>query len=103
MPVYAKENSLIAFGDFKDNFSYDYSANAEIVWYSPVDDVPAHTRICDTEGRTVTELTAVKNSDTIKISYKLTAPKTFSLTVHGTDTIIKIDGTCLNGNIEVKI
>ncbi|MBQ5989641.1 MAG: alpha-xylosidase [Oscillospiraceae bacterium] len=103
MPVYAKENSLIPYGDFKDNFAYDYYNNTEFVWYSPVEDVPAHARICDTEGRTVSELTAVKHSDTIKISYKLTAPKPFSLTVHGTDTIIKNDGTCLNGNTEVRI
>ena len=103
MPVYAKENSLIAYGDFKNNFAYDYADNAKIIWYSPVDNVPASARICDTDGRTVSELTAVKHGYTININYKLTAPKTFSLTVHGTDTIIKIDGTCLNGNIEVKI
>lgn len=82
MPVYARENSLIAFGDFNNSFEYDYTDMMNIVWYSPADDCPSFTRICDTDGKEVFEITAEKHGDSISIRFRRNEPKPFTFSVH---------------------
>lgn len=85
MPVYARANSLIAYGDFTDNFEYNYADVVNITWYSPADNIPSCTRICNTEGNVIFELTAVRSDGQTRITYQRDEPKPFIFTVHGTD------------------
>ncbi len=67
MPLYAKPNSIIAFGDFKRNFTYDYTENAELVVYGLEDGKTAECVICDADGNKALTVTAERKGDKIYI------------------------------------
>lgn len=68
MPLYAKPNSIIAYGDFKRNFTYDYNQNVKLVVYGLEDGKTADCKIYDKDAKLVLTVTATRNGDTIKIS-----------------------------------
>ena len=68
MPLYAKPNSIIAYGDFKRNFTYDYVEGAKLVVYGLEDGKTAECRICDKDGNPELTVTATRNGDTIKVT-----------------------------------
>ena len=68
MPLYAKPNSIIAYGDFKRNFTYDYNQNAKLVVYGLEDGKTAQTKIYDKDAKLVLTVKATRNGDTIKIT-----------------------------------
>ena len=67
MPLYAKPNSIIAFGDSKRNFTYDYTENAELVVYGLEDGKTAECVICDADGNKTLTVTAERKGDKIYI------------------------------------
>lgn len=73
MPLLAKPNSIIAYGDFKRGFTYDYAENADIVIYQLEDGRTAETKIYDSESKEVLSLTATRSGDTIKVTASGTA------------------------------
>lgn len=67
MPLYAKPNSIIAYGEFKRNFTYDYTENTELVVYGLEDGKTAECVICDKDGNEVLKVTAERNGDKINV------------------------------------
>ncbi len=67
MPMYAKPNSIIAYGDFKRAFTYDYAENAKLMVYGLEDGEKAETVIYDTDGVEVVRTEAKRNGDVIKV------------------------------------
>ncbi|MDD6824604.1 MAG: alpha-xylosidase [Oscillospiraceae bacterium] len=98
MPVLAKENSLIAYGDFEENFEYNYADNAEIVWYSPVENTPAETEIADKNGNTVLKIRLTKQGNNIKTDISSEGNFNIRLRINGTDFSRTINGT---GSLEL--
>lgn len=75
MPLYAKPNSIIAYGDFKRNFTYDYVEGAKLVVYGLEDGKTAECRIYDENGKLELTVTAARNGDKIKVSSTGTSKK----------------------------
>lgn len=73
MPLYAKPNSIIVYGDFKNTAEYDYADNMRIVIYGLEDGKSAEAEVYDTNAKLAASIKAVRNGDTI------------TLTVTGTD------------------
>ena len=73
MPLYAKPNSIIVFGDFKNTADYDYANNMKIVIYGLEDGKSAETEVYDKNAVLSASIKAVRNGDTV------------TLTVTGTD------------------
>ncbi|MCM1335717.1 MAG: alpha-xylosidase [Bacteroides sp.] len=68
MPLYAKPNSIIAFGDFKRSFEYDYAENARLVVYGLEDGKTAECKIYDKDAKLILTVTATRSGDTIKVT-----------------------------------
>lgn len=75
MPLFARPNSIIAYGDFKRNFTYDYLENAELVIYALEDGKTAECKIYDSEAKLELTVTATRNGNTIKVSDSGTSKK----------------------------
>lgn len=67
MPLYAKPGSIIAYGDFKRNFTYDYTENVRLVVYGLENGKSAECVICDKDGNKVLTVTAERQGDSIKV------------------------------------
>ncbi len=78
LPCLAKPNSIIAYGDFKRGFEYDYLENAEFTIYQPDDGVEITAPIYDTDANKIFELKAVRRGDTIEAAFPA-APKPFKV------------------------
>lgn len=85
MPILARPNSIITFGEFEtNNVVYDYLNNAEATIYKLEDGKTATTTIYDSESNKLTDITATRNGNVIEVSYSAT-DKTFTVAVAGTD------------------
>lgn len=85
MPILARPNSIITFGEFEtNNVVYDYLNNAEATIYNLEDGKTATTTIYDSESNKLTDITATRNGNVIEVSYSAT-DKTFTVAVAGTD------------------
>ena len=86
LPCLAKPNSIIAFGDFKRGFEYDYLENAEFVIYQPDEGVEMTAPIFDTEANKVFELKAVRRGNTVEVTFPK-AEKPFSVKLAGGESV----------------
>lgn len=86
LPCLAKENSIIAYGDFKRGFEYDYLGNAEFVIYQPEEGIEITTDIYDTNSEKIFSLTAVRHGDSVEITHTKT-DKSFSVKVAGGQSV----------------
>lgn len=85
MPILARPNSIITFGEFEtNNVIYDYLNNAEATIYNLEDGKTATATIYDSESNKLTDITATRNGNVIEVSYA-TTDKTFTVAVAGTD------------------
>lgn len=84
MPLLVRENSIVTFGNFDSNVVYDYLDGAEAVIYNLQDGVTATTAVYDSEAVKITDITAVRNGNTITVSYEAT-DKNFTVSIAGTD------------------
>ena len=75
MPLLAKPNSIIGYGEFKRNFAYDYLENAEFVIYQLEDGKSAQAVVYDKEANREFTLNAERNGDVIKITHTATDKK----------------------------
>ena len=73
LPLYAKPNSIIVYGSFKDTADYDYADGMRIVIYGMEEGCTAEAVIYDRSGAVEAEIKAVRSG------------KRISLTVKGTD------------------
>ncbi len=65
LPLLAREGSIIAHGDFRDNFEYDYLDGCEFVIYNLRDGETASTSIYDADGKCVFTLTARRDGGVV--------------------------------------
>ena len=65
LPLYVRENSLLALGTREDRPDYDYPSECGLHLYAPLDGVPAVCRIPDPQGDIVRTVSAVKRGDAI--------------------------------------
>ena len=86
LPCLAKPNSIIAYGDFKRGFEYDYLQNAEFVIYEPSEGVEMTAPVYDTDANKVFELKAVRRGEKIEITFPK-APKPFTVKLAGGESI----------------
>lgn len=86
LPCLAKPNSLIAYGDFKRGFEYDYLENAEFVIYEPSEGVEMTAPIYDTDANKIFELKAVRRGDNVEVTFPK-ASKPFSVKLAGGESV----------------
>lgn len=86
LPCLAKPNSIIAYGDFKRGFEYDYLENAEFVIYQPEDGREIVCDIFDTEAKKVFTLTAVRHGNAVEVKFDKT-DKAFSVKIAGGESV----------------
>ncbi len=91
MPILARPNSIIAHGDFVDQFEYDYLKNADFVIYHLDDGATASATVYDTEAREVMTLTAKRTGQTIALNASA-GDVLFTVSVAGTDKKITMTG-----------
>lgn len=85
MPILARPNSIVTFGEFEaNNVVYDYLNNAEATIYNLEDGKTATATIYDSEANKLTDITATRNGNVIEVSYAAT-DKSFTVAVAGTD------------------
>lgn len=68
LPLYAKPNSIIVYGDFKRTVEYDYADNMKIVVYGLEDGKSAETKVYDVNAELAAEIKAERNGDTITVT-----------------------------------
>ena len=68
MPLYAKPDSIIVFGDFKNTAEYDYANNMKIVVYGLEDGHTAETNVYDKDAQLAASVSAVRSGDTITVT-----------------------------------
>ena len=69
MPVLARPDSIVVYGDFKNSFEYDYISNANAVIYNLGDGKTAETSVYDKDANKVMSMTAVRNGNEITVTY----------------------------------
>lgn len=99
MPILARPNSIVTFGEFAtNNVVYDYLNNAEATIYNLEDGKTATATIYDSEANKLTDITATRNGNVIEVSYAAT-DKSFTVAVAGTDK----KATAVSGSTSVSI
>ena len=86
LPCLAKPNSIIAHGNFKRGFEYDYLENAEFVIYQPEDGKEISAPIYDVNANKVFELKAVRRGDIVEVTFPKTE-KPFSVKIAGDESV----------------
>ena len=82
MPILAKENSIIGFGNFNNSFEYDYLDGTEFKIYNIADGKSASASVYDVDANKVFEIKASRNGNSVEVEYTKT-DKAFKVTVSG--------------------
>ncbi|MGN0630133.1 MAG: alpha-xylosidase [Ruminococcus sp.] len=99
MPVLARPNSIIAMGDFKDQFEYDYAENADFLICSLENGMSAGADVYDINAEHILSINAQRIGDTIFIKAHNPQGKKFTVSIAGTD--IKTEMTCDTAEIKL--
>ena len=81
LPLYAKPNSIIVYGNFEKTIEYDYTDNMTIKIYGLEDGKTAEAKVYSKDGILSAEITAIRNGNTVKV------------TVSGTDKPYTVEST----------
>lgn len=105
IPLFVRENSIVALGASDDGPEYDYADGAELRIYAPKDGASAETVIYDMDGKEALSLKATKAEKTLNIQAKSDKAYTVrlvnckaagvsagTLTVDGKDSVIALTG-----------
>ena len=68
MPLYAKPNSVIAFGNFKDSAEYDFAENMTLVIYGLDDGKTAQCQVFNKNGGLEATVKAIRNGNKIRVA-----------------------------------
>lgn len=82
MPIYAKPDSIVVYGNFERDVVYDYVQDAQAVIYQLGEGKTAEAKIYDSEANLEVTVTAVNNGGKITVTTTPTA-KTFTVKVFG--------------------
>ena len=86
LPCLARPNSIIACGDFKRSFEYDYLENAEFVIYQPDEGAEITAPVFNTDAERIFELKAVRCGNTVKLTFPK-SEKPFGVRIAGGEKI----------------
>ncbi len=100
MPILARPNSIVTYGDFVRDFEYDYLTNAEAVIYELSDGCEASTVIYDKEANKLCDIKATRCGNTITVCYTKT-DSDFIVKVSGTDIAVKCEAGTETVTIEL--
>lgn len=92
LPMYIRENTLLALGTVADRPDYDYVRESELHLFAPAQGVEAICRIPDTQGRMVQTIALTLEGDRLILSGKSAGAEALSgrtVFVHGTDGQIR--------------
>jgi len=68
MPLYAKPNSIIVYGNFEKSVEYDYADNMNIVVYGIEDGMAIKTVVYDKNARLAAEIRAERHNNTVYVT-----------------------------------
>jgi alpha-D-xyloside xylohydrolase len=85
MPLLAKPNSIVVYGDFVRDFEYDYLSGAQAVIYELEDSKTASATVYDKDANKLCDITATRCGDEIKVSYTKT-DCSFTVKLAGSDS-----------------
>ena len=91
MPILARPNSIITYGQFEKDVVYDYAQDANAVIYGLEDGKTAATTIWDSNGKPVVSIRAKRCGDTIRLAASET-DKTFTVSLAGTNRSAAMGG-----------
>ncbi len=91
MPVLAKSNSIIGFGQFKNQFEYDYLDGTDFLVCNLEDGKTASTTVYDVNAEKVLTLDAARQGNVITLTASDT-DQTFTVSIAGTDRKISMQG-----------
>lgn len=91
MPVLARPGSIIAMGDFKDQFEYDYAENADFLICNLENGMNASTDVYDINAKLIMTLSAERRDDTIFVKASPHGRR-FTVSVAGTDIKLTMNG-----------
>lgn len=100
MPILARPNSIVTYGDFVRDFEYDYLANAEAVIYELGDGCEASTVIYDKEANKLCDIKATRCGNTVTVCYTKT-DSDFTVKISGTDIAVKAEAGTESVTIEL--
>lgn len=91
LPLYVKENTLLAVGTVDDRPDYDYADSCELHWYAPAEGKKAVCEIPDTKGNIVQRITAELCGGQVKLRTEGTAaPAGRRLVLHNRDGSVTV-------------
>ena len=100
LPCLAKPNSIIAYGDFKNGFEYDYLENTEFVIYQPKEGKEITADIYNTETEKIFSISVIRKGENAEVSYTKT-DKPFSVKIAGGESVLVSPDN--NGKLTLKI
>ncbi len=100
MPILARPNSIVTYGDFVRDFEYDYLANAEAVIYELGDGCEASTVIYDKEANKLCDIKATRCGNTVTVCYTKT-DSDFTVKISGTEIAVKAEAGTESVTIEL--
>ncbi len=101
LPLYVRENTLLALGAVNDRPDYDYADGAALHLYELADGASCTCRLVDQKGGTVANVTACRNADTVSFTTDADM-KGLTLVLHGIGGNVKADGGTVGTKAEDK-
>ena len=86
MPIFARPDHIVVYGDFRGDSDYDYVQDAEAVIYSLSEGTTASADICNSRGEREITLTAEKHDGRIIVRTTPTS-KVFTVRLHNGNTV----------------
>jgi alpha-D-xyloside xylohydrolase len=90
MPILAKNNSIIGFGNFDKSFDYNFIDGTEFVIYVPVDGIEFCESFYDRDGHMIITITVKRLRDVINVSVN-SCEKQITVRLAGSDTLYRMD------------
>lgn len=91
LPVFVRENTLLAMGSHEDRPDYDYTEGLQLHLYALLDGAKAVCQIPDLAGRTVMTAKVTRSGDTVTFETDHPEKKPV-LVIHGMEEITKVEG-----------
>ena len=89
LPLYAKPNSIIVFGDYKGHAEYDYANNMEIVIYGLDDGNSAETKVYSKDAELAADIKAERSGSKIYLTVSGTNKPFTARSAQGLEIVIK--------------
>ena len=89
LPLYAKPNSIIVFGDYKGHAQYDYANNMEIVIYGLDDGNSAETKVYNKDAELDANIKAERSGDKIFLTVSGTNKPFTARSAQGLEIVIQ--------------